>query len=112
MIGPTIKSNGIVVDGLIHLYVDAAVGISAVVTVIGPALVVVGAARIFVAVVKVPTLHIAGASALGKNSRVIVALDDDTGVSVDPVVNIHPAPGVMQIANSAVGAALHCAAIP
>ena len=74
-------------------------------------MIVVCAPRIVVPVMRVSSLNIARASPLGNDSGVVRTLYRDALAPIDPVVNIHPALGIMHIAHSAVGALLQRAAI-
>jgi hypothetical protein len=87
--------------------------ITVVVTAIFPSVVVVAAARVIAAVIIVATLHVPGSATLGHDSRAIGAIDRDTAVAVELMVNAHVVAvlGDMHVADLAVGTLLYCVAI-
>ena len=87
------------------------VAVAAIVTVIRTPVVVVGASREIVPMVRVGALNIPRTSSLGNDSGVVRALDRNAPAPVQAAVNIHTALGIMHIADSAIGASLDRAAV-
>ena len=101
VIRPSIKAGGKEKARGIHVQLQSAIAIAAVEAAVLVAVVEVAAPAEIMAMVVVPALHVTRTAAFTVDAAVVGALNMDSAVSVQPMMDVHAALGVMYIADSA-----------
>ena len=107
---PIIKPGWIVTNRRVDIHVNATIAVAAVIVFIGTAVVIVAAPREVMPVEAVRPLDISWTSPLGDKSRMISALNRHSLATVQSMMDVHAALGIVHVAQLAVRATLECAA--
>ena len=113
VICPPVKGGTKVEARRIDIQIQPAIPISAVEAVVfAPVVDSRTAGRKVMPMVTVGALDVAPAAPLGEDAAVVGTLHRNPPAAAQPIMDVHPPPGVMHIAHPAIGASPYCAAAP